>query len=1118
MRKKITTINLMLIIIVILTVFSACEKRGRQTMTLLSLNSNPFETFRDIPGVTADEIAGIEALKERYAHFIYGVDHTTEAFPVYMGRENEIGGYAALLCEWLTRLFGIPFIPVLYEDDWERLLLEYESGKVHFMGELMLTDERMETHLMTSAISERLLTTFQIAETESIVEIAKNRLPRLAFPRDFAPYNNVIEIAEYEFESFFIENLAQAYRLLKDGEVDAFVAMNTIKPLINRHGDVVGETFFPLVFASASLSTHNADMEPVISIVQKALENGGRSYLSELYTQSGYDYIKNELNKQLTREELDYIRSNRVVKVASEAENYPLSFYNTTEKEYQGIFFDMMKEVSLITGLSFEVANAPGASFLELAAMVESNEASIFSTLRKTKEREERFLFSKTPIIKDYIVLISKFEYPNIHFNEMFDVMTGSVRGTVHAELLKRWFPNNMNYKEYDNMDSLFNALKRGEVDMMIAGATHFLSIENYKELPGYKINVEFDYNYDLSSAFNKDEAILCAIVDKALTFVDLETISAYWTNKKFDYRVKVAEARLPWLISATTLSLIILGLVLVMFYRKNNEGKRLANLVAEETSTLTAIFNSTPDHIFCKDLDSMYIRHNKSFKDYYNIDKSFVGKLKADDLGLPADLVAYNKTMDKKVFNGEVSISEITIPSPEGKEKLFEVIKSPLIHGNKVTGLVGMARDITGRKAAEDEAKRASAESMKAYAEAENASEAKSRFLANMSHEMRTPMNVIVGLTDLMLEEDIPGNIRDTFKKINIAGNTLMGLINDVLDISKVEAGKLDLKLVQYDVASLLNDIIILNTIRIEEKPIKFILDIKDDMPQSLFGDDLRIKQVLNNLLSNAFKYTKEGSVTLGVSCHRANSASVWLSFYIKDTGIGIRGQDIIKLFTDYNQVDTQANRTIEGTGLGLSITKKFVELMDGEITVESDYGKGTTFYTTIRQGFVSEEKLASEIIENLRNFQYLEKKGEASERLVRSDLSYARVLVVDDFPINLDVAAGMLRKYKMQVDCVLTGQESVDLITAKEPVYDAIFMDHMMPIMDGIEATKLIRALGTKYSRDIPIIALTANAIVGNEQMFIKNGFNAYLPKPFNAASLDSIVQRWVRDKSRE
>jgi signal transduction histidine kinase len=338
-----------------------------------------------------------------------------------------------------------------------------------------------------------------------------------------------------------------------------------------------------------------------------------------------------------------------------------------------------------------------------------------------------------------------------------------------------------------------------------------------------------------------------------------------------------------------------------------------------------------------------------------------------------------------------------------------------------------------------------------------ENASAAKSSFIANMNHEMRTPMNVIVGLTDLMLEEgDTPSKLKDVLKKVSIAGDTLMGLIDDVLDISKVEAGKMDLMPEQYDVASLLNDIITFNMIRVEDKPLTFKLDISESLPCSLFGDDLRVKQILNNLLSNAFKYTKEGTISLGVDCQMEDAfenaqshnistphsplptphPSVWLSFYISDTGIGIRKEDIAKLFTDYNQVDTRANRTIKGTGLGLSITKKFVELMDGEISVESEYGKGSTFRVRIRQGFVTEQPINKEVVENLRSFHYSDKKQMAHEKVTRSDLSYARVLVVDDFAANLDVAAGRLRKYKMQVDCVTTGQDAIDGIAAQEPV----------------------------------------------------------------------------------
>jgi signal transduction histidine kinase/CheY-like chemotaxis protein len=412
--------------------------------------------------------------------------------------------------------------------------------------------------------------------------------------------------------------------------------------------------------------------------------------------------------------------------------------------------------------------------------------------------------------------------------------------------------------------------------------------------------------------------------------------------------------------------------------------------------------------------------------------------------------------------------------------------------------------------------------EARKISEEAERTSEAKSHFIANMSHEMRTPMNAVVGLTDLMLDDEtVPVAVKEMLKKINSAGETLMGFINDVLDISKIEAGKLELLPVQYNMASLLNDIITLNLIRAQNKPIALKLNISEDLPSSLFGDDLRVKQILNNLLSNAFKYTKEGTITLGVDWEEIKNGelggaspleSLFVTFAISDTGIGIRKEDIDKLFSDYNQVDTRANRTIEGTGLGLSITKKFVELMGGEISVESEYGTGTTFRVRIRQEIAASMPIGKETVESLSSFRYSDKKKRAQSKLLRPDLSYAHVLVVDDFSTNLDVAAGMLRKYKIQVDCVTRGQDAIDRIASQEPPYDAVFMDHMMPGMDGVEATAKIRALGTKYAQDLPIIALTANAVTGTEQMFLTNGFNAFLSKPLNVMSLDAIVRRWI------
>ncbi|MDR0307772.1 MAG: response regulator [Chitinispirillales bacterium] len=403
---------------------------------------------------------------------------------------------------------------------------------------------------------------------------------------------------------------------------------------------------------------------------------------------------------------------------------------------------------------------------------------------------------------------------------------------------------------------------------------------------------------------------------------------------------------------------------------------------------------------------------------------------------------------------------------------------------------------------------------------EARQANSAKSVFLANMSHEMRTPLNAIIGLSDLTIGY---GNFNDedynNLVKINHAGATLLSTVNDILDISKIESGKLEIIPVEYDTPSLINDTVTQSVVYIGEKPIRFILNIDENLPSRLFGDELRIKQIFNNLLSNACKYTKAGTVEFLIKSAPGENGMVILNASVRDSGIGIPPESMSGLFEEYIQVDSKANRSIMGTGLGLPIVKKLIDLMEGSVFVESEYGKGSTFTVFIPQKQVTGAVIGHGVAQTLKTFHYTEKKREQREAKSRVRLPYARVLIVDDVSTNLDVAKGLMKPYGMHIDCVSNGQEAVDAILSEDVRYNAIFMDHMMPVMDGIEATRIIREeIGTQYAKTIPIIALTANAIIGNEEIFLSKGFQAFLTKPIEIDRLDAVIRKWVRDKELE
>jgi len=272
-----------------------------------------------------------------------------------------------------------------------------------------------------------------------------------------------------------------------------------------------------------------------------------------------------------------------------------------------------------------------------------------------------------------------------------------------------------------------------------------------------------------------------------------------------------------------------------------------------------------------------------------------------------------------------------------------------------------------------------------------------------------------------------------------------------------------------------------------------------------------------MNNLLSNAIKYSSEGEIEMSVHCEREDDV-VWLTIKVKDGGQGIKPEDIDRLFDDYAQLDTKANRQIEGTGLGLPITKMLCDMMEGSVGVESEYGVGSTFTVRLKQYFVSDAVIGPEVVSSLNRFHYSDGRRNKEMKLKRINLPYAHVLIVDDNQTNLDIARGYMKPYGMRIDCVDSGQKAIDAVAAETDRYSAIFMDQMMPGMDGIETTRRIRELTSKYARRVPIIALTANAVVGNEELFLSKGFQAFLSKPIDIARLDAVLRHWVRDHDKD
>ena len=1357
--------------------------------------------FRQIPGITDEEIAAIENLREDYDSFVMAMMPTnTELF---YDENGELKGYSAMLCDWLTEIFGITFIPTFY--DWPDTLAGLADLSIDFTGELTATPERREYYYMTDSIGERTIKAIRYAGSKKVSESTAENPVRCCFLEGTTAYA-CVEPYVSNIEVIFAKSLSEVLQFFAEDKIDAFVVDGTAEAVFDMEVGVIAEEFSPMIYSPVSLSTQNPDLVPIIDAVQKILESDYGYKFVDMYKQGYADYLRRKLALQLTPEEKEYIDAHIAQGIAipyiAEFDNYPVSFYNTREEQWQGISRDIILEISELTGLSFNPLNEPGTPWAEILPLLRTGDAKMASELIYSAERMGSYIWAEQSYMTDYLALLSTSEYADVGVAEISHARVGLVTDSAYAEFFYERFPDHKFVVEYDDLFSAVSALEHGDIDLLMAAKNILLAITSYLEKPGFKANLVFMRSSDSMFGFHMEETILRSIVGKAQQLVDTRSIIDRWQRMVFDYKGALAREQLPLFIGFAVLIILIIALLVILVIRSRHSGAVLEATVQErtkeleiQTKTNRAILDFNPFNSILFDEDGDILDCNLSAQYFFDLFNSidmkqrffeqlrrmvpenqknentavaFYDRLKAAfDSGycefetpfyVSGRSLIFNITMKRVLYKNRTAVIVYMIDLTAQKE----VQNSLKYHGSLLEALGNVANlllitdvqdldktmqtalDMIGRAASVDKVyiwknytdengdkyssqlfewaleeepkhdsemesgvpidgkiadwhgalqkgqsisvltkntspqERALLEArgiisllmvpifmqdkcwgfigfddchnertflsieenvlricgfmamvisdtiqnevaMHLMAEREAAlisAQIKSNFLANMSHEIRTPMNAIQGMTELIMHENINDTVMAHARDIRNACRGLLTIINDILDISKIESGKLEIMPSRYHISSLLIDVISIINVRTDKKAIAFLVNIDPDIPCELIGDDVRIKQILINLLNNAVKFTHEGSITLSV-ISRVDGDSCRLTFSVADTGIGIKQEDREKIFVLFQQIDTKKNRNIEGTGLGLSISKQLAEMMDGSINMESEYGVGSTFTVDIKQEVADNRPVASlknpkrnsvliyesrpaylssikytldslgckyRICSNRSDMHGLLDKFECDYIFISSlsvnkvqeiaeekrpnavivvlngddhpyyknnvisvsmpihclqlanilndeyesldDRMYAsqtgniiapqaKVLVVDDNAVNLKVAVGLLKTYKIHADTASGGMRALEMVQDND--YDLVFMDHMMPDMDGIDTAVAIRELGGEFEH-LPIVALTANAVSGMREMFKAEGLNDFLPKPIEMSKLDAMLKKWIhKDKQQ-
>jgi signal transduction histidine kinase/DNA-binding response OmpR family regulator/ABC-type amino acid transport substrate-binding protein len=1074
---------------------ASCEPRSlhqRDEGTVLSY----IRDFRSIPGITQAEINAIEAFQAQGKVFSFGTLRSAESFRNQSGR---MAGFLPAFSGFLGDMLHLQFSHAFYERG--ELGTALAQGWLDFASEVEAGGQSGGDFYLTDPIYERIVKAFKRKGSEDLRDLASRKLPVFGFMAGTTIRERVLEATSFPVQAENIGSYQEAADRIKDGTLDAFFEESSAMTFFDAFHDITAEDYFPPIDLPLSFATANRELSPIISVVQKFILAGGDEYLSRLYAESSMDNQRNLFESSLTRLQQAWLwefkDTGAKIRVAAESDNYPVSFFNSQTGTFQGIAHDSLAEVSKLSGLEFEIVNRPGAGMDELELMVLSGDADVLATFNFMYQEQMGMALSPRPHSWDRFALLTTLESPEIKFDQLFYGTVGLVRGDRKSELFRKWFPNSRNIIWYRTLDKALEALKRGDILYVMGSTNLLLSLTNYREDPSFKAGLIFEYEVPFGFAYSTEDLNLRDVVGKAAALAPIPQINERWNSRMFDYNRKFLRDTVPYFV----VFLVLLVAVLAGLFNENRKNKALnrdlESLVDERTLKLQAaqVDLERERHLFKRILDSCPLCFTITLDGFITFltpfAEGFLGMRHGDSLyrsfAVREELEGALADLDKgesinwrpmRVYRMDGAVREVLVSAFTSD---YYGRDGVMAWFTDVTELRENARDLAlAKDIAEDSAK------------------AKSEFLANMSHEIRTPMNAIVGLTQLTLQTDLTDVQRDYLEKTSAAAKSLLGIINDILDFTKIEAGKLSMEKIEFQLEEVIDGVLNLVLVRANEKSLEILLSVGPDTPTCLEGDPLRLGQILNNLMSNAVKFTESGRVTLSIDALQESQGQAILKFKIQDTGIGLNEEQIRKLFTAFNQADSSVTRRFGGTGLGLAISKRLVEMMGGKIWCEGEPGEGSSFYFTAMFGVVDQKQRYASLQEDLKSLT---------------------ALAVDDYEPALTVIRDELMSLGLNVYTApggLTALEIIERGIASPPAVDVAILDWQMPGMDGIETAKRINETLPEDRRPALIIA-TSHDREDIAPKAAEAGIRVVIPKPVVASSLVVAIGEALAQKAR-